>query len=115
MSVTMITHSSSDPRLRWVGDRLTLEMTGVICGTLYVPFQSFPCYHHDYDTNDEVSMCKMKSPRYVELALLMDQSTGGNWARLNEADSDTTALANTIKEWKGWHGYFMEFQQAPGL
>jgi len=30
----------------------------------------------------------------------MDQSTGGNWARLNEAESDTTALANTIKEWK---------------
>lgn len=26
--------------------------------------------------------------------------TGGNWARLNEADSDTTALANTIKERK---------------
>lgn len=40
----------SRARLRWLGDRLTLEMTG------------------------------------------------GNWARLNEADSDTTALANTIKE-----------------
>lgn len=24
--------------------------------------------------------------------------TGGNWARLNEVDSDTTALANTMKE-----------------
>jgi len=40
----------SRSRLRWLGDHLTLEMTG------------------------------------------------GNWARLNEADSDTTALANTIKE-----------------
>ena len=40
--------------------------------------------------------------KYVELAAswLMDQSTGGNWARLNEAESDTTALANTIKDWK---------------
>eukprot|EP00434_Breviolum_minutum_P012096 symbB.v1.2.010667.t1/scaffold700.1/size171416/8 len=40
----------SRSRLRWLGDHLTLEMTG------------------------------------------------GNWARLNEAESDTTALANTIKE-----------------
>ena len=26
-----------------------------------------------------------------------NSGAGGNWARLNEADSDTTALANTIK------------------
>lgn len=51
-----------------------------------------------------ICMClyvRPPTPRKHVFLILAGQHAmipGGNWARLNEADSDTTALANTIKE-----------------
>ena len=36
--------------------------------------------------------------QYIIIHMTRELIPGGNWARLNEADSDTTALANTMKE-----------------
>lgn len=42
--------------------------------------------------------CISRSRLRVQQDRVTLEMTGGNWARLNEVDSDTTALANTMKE-----------------